>query len=60
MIRIVAKGKLKPDVEVEEYLQLAKELAIETNKEQGCISYVVHQDINDWRMGGRRGNNTTQ
>ena len=43
MIKIVAKGKLKPNVKVEEYLKFAKELAIETNKEKGCLSYVVHR-----------------
>ena len=47
MIRVVAKGKLKPGVNVEEYLKLAKELVIETNKENGCISYILHEDIND-------------
>ena len=47
MIRVVAKGKLKPGVKVEEYLKLAKELVIETNKENGCISYILHEDIND-------------
>ncbi len=41
MIRVVAKGKLKPGVKVEEYLKLAKELVIETNKENGCISYIL-------------------
>ena len=47
MIKIVAKGKLKPNVKVEEYLKIARELAIETNKEEGCLSYVVHEEIND-------------
>ena len=47
MIRVVAKGKLKPGVKVEDYVKLAKELVIETNKETGCISYVLHEDIND-------------
>jgi quinol monooxygenase YgiN len=47
MIRIVAKGKLKPDVKVEDYLKLARELVTETNKEKGCISYLLHEDIND-------------
>lgn len=47
MIRVVAKGKLKPGVKIEEYLKLAKELVAETNKEKGCISYVLHEDIND-------------
>ena len=47
MIKIVAKGQLKPNVKVEDYLKFARELAIETNKEKGCLSYVVHQEIND-------------
>ncbi len=47
MIRVVAKAKLKPGVEVDEYLKLAKELVTETNKEEGCISYILHEDIND-------------
>ena len=47
MLRVVAKGKLKPDVKKEEYLQIARELVIETNKEEGCISYVIHEDIKD-------------
>ena len=32
MIRVVAKGKLKPDVKLEEYLTIARELVTETNK----------------------------
>jgi quinol monooxygenase YgiN len=47
MIRVVAKGKLKPGVNIEEYLKWAKELVVETNKETGCISYVLHEDIHD-------------
>jgi quinol monooxygenase YgiN len=46
MIKIVAKGKLKPGVK-EEYLQLARELVTETRKENGCISYSIYEDIND-------------
>ncbi|NHC40260.1 antibiotic biosynthesis monooxygenase [Bacillus sp. MM2020_1] len=47
MIRVVAKGKLKPDVKLDEYLKIARELVTETIKEKGCISYVLHVDIND-------------
>ncbi|MBY0147439.1 putative quinol monooxygenase [Neobacillus niacini] len=47
MIRVVAKGKLKPEVKVEEYLELARDLVSETRKEEGCIYYALHQDIKD-------------
>ena len=47
MIRVVCKGKLKPGVDVEEYLSLAREVVVETRKEKGCIMYTYHQDIND-------------
>lgn len=47
MIKVVAKAKLKQDVNIEEYLELQKKVIDETRKEQGCISYVIHQDIND-------------
>lgn len=47
MLRVVAKGKLKPDVQKEEYIKIARELVTETNKEEGCISYVLHEDIKD-------------
>lgn len=47
MIRVVCKGKLKPGVNVEEYLSLAREVVAETRKEKGCIIYTYHQDIND-------------
>lgn len=47
MIRVVAKGKLKPGVMVEDYVLLAKELVAETRKEKGCISYALHEEIND-------------
>ena len=42
MIRVVCKGKLKPGVEVEEYLSLAREVVVETRKEKGCIMYTYH------------------
>lgn len=47
MIKVVAKGKLKPGVDVEDYLVQARELVAETRKEEGCITYALHQDIND-------------
>ncbi|WP_342433709.1 putative quinol monooxygenase [Neobacillus sp. FSL H8-0543] len=47
MIRVVCKGKLKPDANIEKYLSLAKEVVQETRKEKGCIMYTYHQDIND-------------
>ncbi|MCQ6282527.1 putative quinol monooxygenase [Bacillus sp. EB600] len=47
MIRVVCKGKLKPGVNVEEYLNLAREVVTETRKEKGCIMYTYHEDIND-------------
>ncbi|MFP7296701.1 putative quinol monooxygenase [Neobacillus niacini] len=47
MIKVVAKAKLKPDVNAEDYIAQAKELVAETRKEQGCITYALHQDIND-------------
>ena len=47
MIKVVAKCKLKPEVNVEEYLIQARELVAETRKEEGCITYALHQDIND-------------
>jgi quinol monooxygenase YgiN len=47
MIRVVCKGKLKPGVNVEEYLIFAREVVTETRKEKGCIMYTLHADIND-------------
>ncbi|MFJ7726847.1 putative quinol monooxygenase [Neobacillus sp. NPDC097160] len=47
MIRVVAKGKLKPGVRVEDYVMLAKELVAETRKENGCLSYALHEEVND-------------
>jgi quinol monooxygenase YgiN len=47
MIKVVARAKLKQDVNIEEYLELAKEVIDETRKEPGCISYVLFQDIQD-------------
>ncbi|WP_042464185.1 putative quinol monooxygenase [Neobacillus dielmonensis] len=47
MIRVVCKGKLKPEANIENYLSLAREVVQETRKEKGCIMYTYHQDIND-------------
>jgi quinol monooxygenase YgiN len=47
MIKVVAKAKLKPDVNVEDYLVQARVLVAETRKEEGCITYALHLDIND-------------
>ncbi|MEK5040378.1 putative quinol monooxygenase [Sporosarcina sp. FSL K6-3457] len=47
MIKVVAKAKLKPGVKVEDYLRIAKEVISETRKEKGCITYTLHEDIND-------------
>ncbi|WP_428910251.1 putative quinol monooxygenase [Niallia sp. Krafla_26] len=47
MIRVVCKGKLKPDASIEKYMSLAREVVLETRKEKGCIMYTYHQDIHD-------------
>jgi quinol monooxygenase YgiN len=47
MIRVVCKAKLKSDVNLEEYLIVAREVVSETRKEKGCIMYTLHEDIND-------------
>lgn len=47
MIKVVSKAKLKQDVNLEEYLNIAKKVIDETRKEQGCISYVLFQDLQD-------------
>ncbi|RDW21377.1 antibiotic biosynthesis monooxygenase [Oceanobacillus arenosus] len=47
MIRVVCKAKLKPGVDIEEYLNLAREVVKETRKEKGCIMYTLNEDIND-------------
>jgi quinol monooxygenase YgiN len=47
MIRVVCKCKLKPGVNVEEYINLAREVVTITRKEKGCIMYSLHEDIND-------------
>lgn len=46
MVKVVAKAEIK-DGQTEAYQRLAAELARETRKEQGCISYELFQDINN-------------
>lgn len=47
MIKVVFKAKLKLGVTVEDYLTIAREVISETRKEKGCITYAIHEDIND-------------
>jgi quinol monooxygenase YgiN len=44
MIKVVARAAVKSD-KVEDYIKLASQLAAETRKETGCISYELCQDI---------------
>lgn len=43
MIGVVARNTIKAD-KVEEFLKLAGELSVETNKEDGCIEYILMKD----------------
>ena len=45
MIRVVARNTIKVD-RVQEFLKLAKELGLETNKEDGCVEYILAKDLN--------------
>ena len=47
MIRVVCKAKLKPGVDLEEYLKIAREVVSVTRKEKGCIMFTLHEDIHD-------------
>ena len=47
MIRVVCKAKLKPGVNIEEYLNVARKVVEETRKEEGCIMYTLNEDVND-------------
>ena len=47
MIRVVCRCKLKPEVNFEEYINLAREAVTITRKEKGCNMYSLHEDIND-------------
>jgi quinol monooxygenase YgiN len=44
VIKVVAKSEIK-ESEIEAYKSLARELIMETRKEQGCIAYELFQDI---------------
>lgn len=46
MIKVVAKCTVKAD-SIDEYIRISKELVEETQKEEGCIFYSLHQDVND-------------
>lgn len=46
MIIIVAKSVVK-EGKLEEYKMLARELVEKSQKEEGCISYNLHQDIDN-------------
>jgi len=46
MIKVVAKSYAKAD-RLEQLLELSREMVEETNKEQGCISYELFQDVKD-------------
>lgn len=45
MIKIVAKFNVQSNKQ-ELFLQYASELIKASRKEEGCISYILHQDIN--------------
>ena len=44
MIRVVARNTIKVG-KVQEFLKLAKELELETNKEDGCVEYILAKDL---------------
>ncbi|MEI0531780.1 putative quinol monooxygenase [Brachyspira pilosicoli] len=44
MIKIIAKNYIKNDKK-ERFLKLAKELIIESRKEEGCIAYDIYESI---------------
>lgn len=46
MIKIVANNYVKPEAK-EEFLELVQDLVAESQKEEGCISYVLFEDITD-------------
>ena len=44
MIRVIARNTIKKE-KVGAYLELAKELEVETNKEDGCVEYILVKDL---------------
>lgn len=46
MIKVVAKCTVKSEF-IDEYIKRSEELVKETQKEEGCIFYSLHQDVND-------------
>lgn len=49
MLKLVSKAVVQED-KVEEYKKLVAELAVDSRKESGCISYYLLQDINDKKI----------
>ena len=47
VIRVVCKAKIKPGVDLEEYIKIAREVVSVTRKEKGCIMFTLHEDIDD-------------
>lgn len=46
MIKIVASCRIKAD-KIQEFIEAARPLVEASNKEAGCISYALHQDVKD-------------
>jgi quinol monooxygenase YgiN len=46
MVKVVATCYLKEE-KVQEYLELAKEIRVETVKEKGCKEYILYRDKED-------------
>lgn len=46
MISIIAQNRVRPD-QVAAFIELARELVLETRKEPGCIAYALNQDVKD-------------
>jgi len=49
MIKVVAKHFMKAD-KIGEFLERANELVEASLKEDGCISYGLYQDVNDYEV----------
>ncbi len=47
MLKVIAKVKLKPEASVDFVKSEMIKVGIETRKEDGCIEYLLHQDIVD-------------
>jgi quinol monooxygenase YgiN len=49
MLKVVSKAGVKED-KVDEYKRLVAELAVDSRKESGCISYQLLQDTEDQKI----------